>query len=60
VSRNTVSAAYDPLTAEGFLIGQVGAGTFVRAGSVFFFEVNAVNGISATSAREIHLLVVSS
>ena len=60
MSRNTVSAAYDPLTAESFLIGQVGAGTFVRAGSVLFFEVNAVNGISATSAREIHLLVVSS
>jgi GntR family transcriptional regulator/MocR family aminotransferase len=33
VSRNTVSAAYDQLTAEGFLIGRVGSGTFVRAGS---------------------------
>jgi len=32
VSRNTVSAAYDRLTAEGFLIGKVGAGTFVQAG----------------------------
>jgi GntR family transcriptional regulator/MocR family aminotransferase len=29
VSRNTVSAAYDRLTAEGFLVGRVGAGTFV-------------------------------
>jgi len=25
-----------------------------------FFELNAVKGISATSAREIHVLVVSS
>ncbi|MCI0688594.1 MAG: PLP-dependent aminotransferase family protein [Sporichthyaceae bacterium] len=31
VSRNTVAAAYDRLTAEGFLVGQVGAGTFVAA-----------------------------
>jgi GntR family transcriptional regulator/MocR family aminotransferase len=29
VSRNTVAAAYDRLTAEGFLVGHVGAGTFV-------------------------------
>lgn len=29
VSRNTVAAAYDRLTAEGFLVGRVGAGTFV-------------------------------
>ncbi|MGI8332390.1 PLP-dependent aminotransferase family protein [Actinomadura scrupuli] len=32
VSRNTVSAAYDRLTAEGFLTTRVGAGTFVAAG----------------------------
>ncbi len=31
VSRNTVAAAYDRLTAEGFLVGRVGAGTFVGA-----------------------------
>ncbi len=31
VSRTTVSAAYDRLTAEGFLAGKVGAGTFVTA-----------------------------
>jgi GntR family transcriptional regulator/MocR family aminotransferase len=31
VSRNTVSAAYERLTAEGFLNGRAGAGTFVRA-----------------------------
>ncbi|MFG2000804.1 PLP-dependent aminotransferase family protein [Spirillospora sp. NPDC048911] len=30
VSRNTVAAAYDRLTAEGFLEGRAGAGTFVR------------------------------
>ncbi len=29
VSRNTVTAAYDRLTADGFLTSQVGAGTFV-------------------------------
>ncbi|HWM06678.1 MAG TPA: PLP-dependent aminotransferase family protein [Actinophytocola sp.] len=31
VSRNTVAAAYERLTAEGFLVGRVGAGTFVCA-----------------------------
>jgi len=31
VSRNTVAVAYDRLTAEGFLVGRVGAGTFVCA-----------------------------
>jgi GntR family transcriptional regulator/MocR family aminotransferase len=31
VSRNTVAAAYDRLVAEGFLVGQVGSGTFVCA-----------------------------
>ena len=31
VSRNTVSVAYERLTAEGFLTGRVGDGTFVRA-----------------------------
>ncbi|MEV4310849.1 PLP-dependent aminotransferase family protein [Actinocrispum sp. NPDC049592] len=30
VSRNTVSAAYDRLTAEGFLEARTGSGTFVR------------------------------
>lgn len=29
ISRNTVTAAYDRLTAEGYLAGRVGAGTFV-------------------------------
>jgi GntR family transcriptional regulator/MocR family aminotransferase len=31
VSRNTVLYAYERLTAEGFLVGRVGAGTFVGA-----------------------------
>ncbi|MDQ7907802.1 PLP-dependent aminotransferase family protein [Phytohabitans sp. ZYX-F-186] len=31
VSRNTVAVAYERLTAEGFLVGRVGAGTFVSA-----------------------------
>ena len=30
VSRNTAAVAYDRLTAEGFLAGRVGDGTFVR------------------------------
>ena len=29
VSRNTVAAAYERLVAEGFLVGRVGAGTYV-------------------------------
>ena len=33
VSRNTVAAAYERLIAEGFLVGRVGAGTFVCAGA---------------------------
>jgi len=33
VSRNTVLNAYQMLTAEGFLVGRVGAGTFVDAGA---------------------------
>jgi GntR family transcriptional regulator / MocR family aminotransferase len=33
VSRNTVTAAYDRLTSEGFLAGKVGAGTFVTEGA---------------------------
>ncbi len=31
VSRNTVAAAYERLTAEGVLVGQVGVGTFVSS-----------------------------
>jgi GntR family transcriptional regulator/MocR family aminotransferase len=31
VSRNTVATAYDRLAAEGFLVGRVGAGTYVNA-----------------------------
>src|SRR3954447_24573232 len=30
-SRNTVAVAYDRLTADGFLTGRVGAGTYVCA-----------------------------
>ncbi|MGP4018120.1 MocR-like pyridoxine biosynthesis transcription factor PdxR [Saccharopolyspora sp. 5N708] len=32
VSRNTVSAAYDRLAAEGFVGGRTGSGTYVRPG----------------------------
>lgn len=31
VSRNTVAAAFDHLTGEGFLVGRTGVGTFVSA-----------------------------
>ena len=31
VSRNTVTAAYERLIAEGYLVGRAGAGTFVNA-----------------------------
>jgi GntR family transcriptional regulator / MocR family aminotransferase len=31
VSRNTVAAAFDHLTGEGFLVGRAGVGTFVSA-----------------------------
>jgi GntR family transcriptional regulator/MocR family aminotransferase len=34
VSRNTVATAYERLTAEGFLVGRVGAGTFVATAPV--------------------------
>ncbi|RZQ59514.1 PLP-dependent aminotransferase family protein [Amycolatopsis suaedae] len=34
VSRNTVAVAYERLTAEGFLTGHVGRGTFVSAAPV--------------------------
>ncbi|TDD70670.1 PLP-dependent aminotransferase family protein [Jiangella aurantiaca] len=34
VSRGTVATAYERLTAEGFLVGRVGAGTFVAATAV--------------------------
>jgi GntR family transcriptional regulator / MocR family aminotransferase len=34
VARNTVSVAYERLTAEGFLVARVGAGTYVSAEQV--------------------------
>ena len=45
VSRTTVSAAYDRLTAEGFLAGRVGAGTFVTASALTRPEPSAVSGV---------------
>ncbi|SDU62511.1 MocR-like pyridoxine biosynthesis transcription factor PdxR [Jiangella alkaliphila] len=33
VSRGTVATAYERLTAEGFLVGRVGAGTYVASGA---------------------------
>ena len=61
VSRNTVTAAYERLTAEGFLSGRVGAGTFVcghavtgparRASDGSVPDGNTPNG-SGVQARE--------
>jgi GntR family transcriptional regulator/MocR family aminotransferase len=45
VSRTTVSAAYDRLTAEGFLAGRVGAGTFVTASPAARPEPSPVSGV---------------
>ncbi|MBE8521035.1 PLP-dependent aminotransferase family protein [Amycolatopsis sp. H6(2020)] len=45
VSRNTVAVAYDRLTADGFLTGRVGAGTYVCA------ELPAPKPRKAPSAR---------
>ncbi|MFB9690891.1 PLP-dependent aminotransferase family protein [Amycolatopsis plumensis] len=45
VSRNTVAVAYDRLTADGFLTGRVGAGTYVSA------ELPAPKPRTAPSAR---------
>ncbi len=45
VSRNTVAVAYDRLTADGFLTGRVGAGTYVSA------ELPAPKPRNAPSAR---------
>jgi GntR family transcriptional regulator/MocR family aminotransferase len=41
VSRNTIAVAYERLTAEGFLAGRVGAGTFVSAAPVGSAAVGA-------------------
>ncbi|WP_410620222.1 PLP-dependent aminotransferase family protein [Amycolatopsis sp. cmx-8-4] len=45
VSRTTVSAAYDRLTAEGFLAGRVGSGTFVTASPAARPEPSHVSGV---------------
>ncbi|TCO61016.1 PLP-dependent aminotransferase family protein [Actinocrispum wychmicini] len=44
VSRTTVTDAYDRLTAEGFLVGKVGAGTFVSTQPVKRAERRAAHG----------------
>jgi GntR family transcriptional regulator / MocR family aminotransferase len=52
VSRNTVALAYERLTAEGFLVGRVGAGTFVCATPPAPAGMPAVGG-GAVSARPV-------
>jgi GntR family transcriptional regulator/MocR family aminotransferase len=51
VSRNTVAVAYDRLTAEGFLVGRVGAGTFVSAAPVGPTAAPARSAAARTAAR---------
>ncbi|WP_414938146.1 PLP-dependent aminotransferase family protein [Amycolatopsis sp. cmx-11-51] len=46
VSRNTVAVAYERLTAEGFLSGHVGRGTFVSADPVARADRAAPTGAS--------------
>jgi len=46
VSRTTVTDAYDRLTAEGFLIGRVGAGTFVSTQPTQRAERRALGGVA--------------
>jgi GntR family transcriptional regulator/MocR family aminotransferase len=48
VSRNTVAVAYDRLTAEGFLVGRVGAGTFVHETAT-----SGVRGRAAPTGRDV-------
>lgn len=50
VSRTTVAAAYDRLIAEGFLVGRVGAGTFV-AGVPAGTPAGAWAGVPAATPR---------
>jgi GntR family transcriptional regulator/MocR family aminotransferase len=49
VSRNTVTAAYDRLVAEGFAESRVGAGTYVRVGGPVTGGVRAVPDIEKGS-----------
>ena len=48
VSRNTVAVAYERLGAEGYLTGQVGAGTYVSAPSGVVRRARVASGRSAT------------
>jgi GntR family transcriptional regulator / MocR family aminotransferase len=50
VSRTTVTDAYDRLTAEGFLVGKVGAGTFVGEQPVKRAERRAADGVAKPRA----------
>ena len=53
VSRNTVTAAYDRLTADGFLVGQVGAGTFVSALPITRLRARTAPGGSDVRPRRV-------
>jgi GntR family transcriptional regulator/MocR family aminotransferase len=50
VSRTTVTDAYDRLTAEGFLVGKVGAGTFVSEQSVRGATRRTAHGVAKARA----------
>jgi GntR family transcriptional regulator / MocR family aminotransferase len=53
VSRNTVTVAYDRLTADGFLTGRVGAGTFVCAEPVTRLRTRKAPGGSGVRPRRV-------
>lgn len=53
VSRNTVAIAYERLTAEGFLVGQVGSGTFVCTEPVNRVRPRTAPGGSGVHARRL-------
>ena len=53
VSRNTVTVAYDRLTADGFLLGRVGAGTFVSTDAVTRLRPRKAPGGSGIRPRRL-------
>jgi len=56
ISRNVVLIAYDQLTAEGYVVGRVGAGTFVAAavpGSMLRVSRTATRSLQRDCRRRI-------
>ncbi|MGW5366457.1 MocR-like pyridoxine biosynthesis transcription factor PdxR [Actinopolymorpha pittospori] len=53
VSRNTVAVAYERLSAEGFLVARVGAGTFVRTEPIERVRARTAPGGDGVRPREV-------